>query len=66
MNLSTSVVSTLAGQPQIPGAVDGAKYSPSGVYADKPALFNNPVGLCVLSGRIYVADTGNSIIRVIQ
>jgi hypothetical protein len=66
MDLSTFAVTTLAGLPRKPGALDGAKYSPSGVYPDAPAQFNVPVGLTALSGLLYVADAGNSVIRVIQ
>jgi sugar lactone lactonase YvrE len=65
VTISSGAVTTLAGQPGIPGATDGAKYS-SGAYAYTPALLNNPVGVSSLSGKLYVADTGNSVIRVIQ
>jgi sugar lactone lactonase YvrE len=66
MDISSSAVTTFAGQPGIPGGMDGAKYSSNGVYAYAPALFNDPVGVSALSGKLYVADTGNSVIREIQ
>jgi hypothetical protein len=66
VTISSGAVTTFAGQPGTPGGIDGAKYSSNGVYAFKPALFNNPVGVSFLSGKLYVADTGNSVIRQIQ
>jgi serine/threonine protein kinase/sugar lactone lactonase YvrE len=54
----TGRVSTFAGFPGIPGDADGP-----GSYA----RFNDPHGVAVDSaGNIYVADTGNSVIRMIN
>ena len=51
----TGVVTTLAGLPTIAGLMDG-----TGSYA----WFDQPEGLTVnLDGNIYVADTGNAMIR---
>lgn len=53
----TGTVTTLAGVAGVMGSADGAGGA---------ALFNNPGGLAVDGGgNIYVADTGNSIIRKI-
>jgi len=50
-------VSTIAGLPGVSGSQDGAGTG---------ALFNNPSGLAADSyGNVYVADTGNSVIRKI-
>ncbi len=54
---SAGVVTTLAGNPTVAGAVDGTGVS---------AGFNNPRGVAVDgSGNVYVADTGNNAIRKI-
>ncbi len=51
------VVSTLAGLAGVSGSADGTGMD---------ALFNNPSGLTVDgAGNVYVADTGNSVIRKI-
>jgi len=51
------VVSTVAGRPGMSGYNDGATMD---------ALFNGPMGIAVDSqGRIFVADTGNHLIRMI-
>ena len=51
----TGVVTTLAGNPGLPGSADG----PNGT-----ALFNYPGGVAVDSaGNVYVADSGNNTIR---
>ena len=50
-------VVTLAGMPGIAGLKDGAGSS---------AEFNLPHGLMVSAGSIYVADTGNSTIRLVS
>ncbi|MGC4070916.1 MAG: immunoglobulin domain-containing protein [Nibricoccus sp.] len=50
-------VSTIAGLPETPGDFDGTNYD---------AAFRSPAGLTVDStGNIYVADTGNALIRKI-
>ncbi len=52
------LVSTLAGSPGLPGATDG----PGG-----NARFNMPSGVAIDNrGTIYVADSGNSVIRAIN
>jgi sugar lactone lactonase YvrE len=54
---SSGVVTTLAGNPGQSGSLDGT---------NNTALFNEPSGLAVDSaGNIYVADTGNSTLRVV-
>lgn len=54
---SGGVVTTLAGLAGVSGSTDG--FGPA-------ALFNQPGGLTVdSSGKLYVADTGNSTIRVV-
>jgi sugar lactone lactonase YvrE len=51
------VVSTFAGVPGVPGLMDGAGAA---------ARFNVPKGLAVdTSGNVYVADSGNNVIRKI-
>ncbi|MCL2620077.1 MAG: stalk domain-containing protein [Defluviitaleaceae bacterium] len=53
-------VSTIAGVPEISGFSNGAG-------DPNRALFNAPMGIAVgNNGRIYVADTGNNLIRVID
>jgi len=52
--IETGAVTTLAGKDFQPGASDGR-----GVEA----RFNNPTGVTVMDGIVYVADTGNSKIR---
>jgi thiol-disulfide isomerase/thioredoxin/sugar lactone lactonase YvrE len=47
---------TLAGEG-LPGALDGAA---------PQARFREPGGLCALPGRIYVADTANHLVRVVD
>lgn len=52
------MVSTLAGSPGVPGSADGL---------GPVARFNNPFGIAVASnGTVYVADTGNHIIRSVD
>ena len=52
------VVTTIAGRPRILGSRDGR--------ADQ-ATFDSPMGVAVdSSGKIFVADTGNHLIRVIE
>ncbi len=52
---STGVVTTLAGSAGVPGSNDG-----TGMYG----LFNQPVGVALDgAGNLYVADTGNGMIR---
>jgi sugar lactone lactonase YvrE len=51
------VVTTLAGTPGVPGATDGAAAQ---------AMFSSPSGVAVTAqGDVYVADTGNHVIRKI-
>jgi sugar lactone lactonase YvrE len=64
--LSGATVTTLAGQPGLPGSIDGGKYSSSGVYPIPPALLNHPAGIAVIGGAQYVVDTGNNVIRAIH
>jgi sugar lactone lactonase YvrE len=53
----SGTVSTIAGLPGVSGSQDGA---------GSEALFNNPGGLAADNyGNVYVADTGNSVIRKI-
>lgn len=57
-SVASATVGTIAGQAGVAGAADGAAAA---------ALFNQPTGLVVdSSGVIYVADTGNSIIRKVD
>jgi sugar lactone lactonase YvrE len=50
-------VTTLAGQPQVPGATNGTGTN---------ALFNEPAGIVVAAnGTIYVADSANHAIRTV-
>jgi len=52
---SSGQVSTLAGQPGIPGSLDGSAAS---------ASFNMPAGLALApNGDLYIADSGNHVIR---
>lgn len=54
---SNGEVSTIAGLPGVSGSQDGA---------GSDALFNSPSGLAADNyGNVYVADTGNSVIRKI-
>ena len=58
MITTNGTVSTIAGRPGVQGYSDGAAGS---------ALFNEPSGIAVdRSGAIYVADTGNHVIRRIS
>jgi len=55
---AAGAVTTLAGTASMPGSADG-------VGAD--ARFNRPSGVVVDgAGNVYVADTGNSMIRAIR
>jgi hypothetical protein len=65
LDLGSTAVSTLAGRPGRPGWLDGDLFSSTGVYKYDPALFNGPVGVCSSSGHLYIADTGNQVIREI-
>jgi hypothetical protein len=47
-------VTTIAGDPGTTGSADGSGTT---------ALFNNPQGIVVLGGDLYVADSGNHTIR---
>ena len=56
--LSNGLVSTLAGVDQTSGSRNGI-----GTYAK----FNSPGGVSVsITGNVYVADTGNQLVRVIN
>ena len=57
LDLATRRVSTLGGKPAVMGWKDGP-------VAD--ALFNEPEGLAVDGGSLYVADTDNNMIREID
>lgn len=54
--IATGQVSTIAGQPDIPGSSDGVGTT---------ALFRNPWGTTTDGANLYVADTGNHTIRKI-
>jgi sugar lactone lactonase YvrE len=54
--ISTGAATTLAGQSGVAGAADGTGAA---------ATFNNPVGLAIGGGNLYVADSGNNKIRVV-
>jgi streptogramin lyase len=59
INLSTGIISNVAGSP----GYTGAGYSGDGSLAIN-AKFQNPYGVCVdNSGNIYIADAGNQRIR---
>ena len=66
MVLGTGAVTTVAGEPGVAGSVDGGKFSSTGLYPIPPARLSCPVGIAVASGVIYVADSGNNVIREIQ
>ncbi len=56
---STGTVTTIAGQPGVPGKIDGAGTS--------VATFNIPRGVAVdASGNVYVADQANNAVRRID
>ncbi len=50
------VVSTIAGQPGMAGSEDGT---------NRAARFSDPMGISVAIDNVFVADTGNSTIRMI-
>jgi len=55
MDLVSAAVTTLAGRPENPGSSDGTRAT---------ALFKDAYGLCQdASGNVYVADSGNHVIR---
>jgi hypothetical protein len=66
MVISSAVVTTVAGLPGVPGSADGGKYAWDGVYPIPPALMSYPAGVATMGGVLYVADSGNNIIRAIQ
>jgi hypothetical protein len=66
VTLGGAVVSTLAGMPGTPGSADGGLYTWDGVYPIPPALMSYPSGVALISGVLYVADSGNNLIRAIQ
>ena len=55
--LATNAVSTVAGHPGFPGTEDGAGSS---------AFFNQPVTLALSGNTLYVGDSSNAAIRVID
>ncbi|MBV9949249.1 MAG: hypothetical protein JOZ69_20535, partial [Myxococcales bacterium] len=57
IDVVAGTVTTLAGDPRRPGAVDGR---------GPAALFNTPCGLAYKDGELYVADTENHAIRRID
>jgi DNA-binding beta-propeller fold protein YncE len=57
IEIATGIVTTLAGQAGVPGAAGGT--GPS-------ATFNNPIGIAIRSTSLYVADTNNQAIRVLD
>ena len=66
INTGTGMVSTIAGAPGTPGYLNGPAY-----FESDPAFsaeFRGPNGIALDSnnGNIYVADTGNSAIRLIN
>ncbi len=50
-------LTTIVGKPNQAGFADGSV---------SEALFDGPVGIAISGGRIYVADTGNNAIRLIE
>jgi sugar lactone lactonase YvrE len=54
--IATGVVTTLAGSPGNAGSTDGSGTA---------ARFNNPNGIALAGGNLYVADTSNNTIRKI-
>ncbi len=57
-NLGAQLVTTVAGQPEIAGAIDGAAFD---------ATFNNPHGIAIgLDGIVYVTDRWSHTIRKIE
>ncbi|MCC6544985.1 MAG: hypothetical protein IT392_10895 [Nitrospirae bacterium] len=57
IDLYTGTVTTIAGYPRVAGRTDGV-----GVYA----RFNSPEGVATDGTYLYVADTGNHVIRKIE
>ena len=57
-SINAQLVTTVAGQPEIAGATDGAAFD---------ATFNNSHGLAIgQDGTVYVADRWNHTIRKIE
>jgi DNA-binding beta-propeller fold protein YncE len=54
--IATGEVTTLAGKDFQPGGEDGV---------GPDARFNNPAGVTIMEGRVYIADSGNDKIRLI-
>lgn len=52
--ISTKEVTTIVGTPGVGGFMDSRFGSP---------LFNNPRGICIIGDHLYVADSGNHLIR---
>ncbi len=57
VDLASSVVSTVAGKTTLAGAADGTAGE---------ARFNSPQGLALDGGILYVADSGNGLVRTID
>lgn len=55
--ISTAAVTTLAGNPGVPGIANGI---------GSAAQFSNPWGITINCGRLFIGDNGNSTIRVLQ
>jgi sugar lactone lactonase YvrE len=65
---AAGVTTTLAGVPGVFGSADGAATAAQSASAEPgSAQFNAPYGVAVdASGNVYVADTGNNLIRKIS
>jgi sugar lactone lactonase YvrE len=57
IEIASELVSTLTGSAGVPGWADGTGTT---------ALFNRPAGITVDGNTLFVADTGNNIIRIID
>jgi hypothetical protein len=57
--VATGAVTTIAGNPGNQGYQEGPTGSGGG------ALFNQPVAVAVAAGKLYVADLGNHVIRLV-
>jgi hypothetical protein len=57
IDIASGLVSTLTGSAGVPGSTDGTGTA---------ALFDHPVGITMSGTSLFVADTGNSTIRIIN